>query len=68
MIGDVECPMPETEELGEGDMYYSASFDVVPYYWCNCDIDTNLLKKGLVFLNREDAEKTAEAIFKLTRI
>lgn len=72
MIGDVECPMPETEEFNQRDKYYSISLahqgGVIAYFWNNDELDIDLLEKGLVFLNREDAEKTAEAIFKLTRI
>ena len=72
MIGDVECPMPEIKELNQGDKYYSVSFaikdGVITYFWNNDELDIDLLEKGLIFLNREDTEKTAEAIFKLTRI
>lgn len=75
MIGDIECPMPETKELQYDDEYYSlgsprapVAFCVNEYIWEQNSCDLELLHKGLVFLNREDAEKTAEAIFKLTRI
>lgn len=72
MIGDAECPMPETEKLEYGTKYYSFVFgldkDITEYVWYGDMYDLEFLKKGLIFLSEEDAKQNLEAIFKLTRI
>ena len=69
MINGVECPMPETVPPKDLDTYYipymSGSDLCRRFIWKSDEIDKRNLERGLVFLERVDAIKTAKAMLGL---
>lgn len=67
IINGFEVPAPEIGELNERVAYYTPVFNNNCFYraekWAAGSVfDLRLLKRGLVFLNKEDAITTAKAM------
>lgn len=66
IINGFEVPAPETTKPDCGTAYFTADAihkDMVDFHeWDNDDYDTRMLKRGLVFLNAEDAIANAKAM------
>lgn len=66
VINGFEVPAPETEELEYGTSYYLASLEGRHFLsrvtWDDHEMDRLWLKRGLAFLNKEDAIATAKAM------
>lgn len=67
IINGFEVPAPETGELNERVAYYTPVFNNNCFYreekWAAGSVfDLRLLKRGLVFLTKEDAIATAKAM------
>lgn len=66
IINGFEVPVPETKEPKRGDDFYLATTIGEDLYrletWTEHHIDELWLKRGLVFLNKEDAIATAKAM------
>lgn len=66
VINGFDVPVPESEPLEEGDEYYMPSIQGEYFYrddiWLGYRFNKRHLKRGLVFLNREDAIANAKAM------
>ena len=65
IINGVECTQPQREPLKPGEEYFIADPTSTMYYgglrWTDDPEDRKWLKRGLVYLNKEDAIKVATA-------
>lgn len=70
VINGFDVPVPESEPLEEGDKYYISSIQGEHFYcdyiWSGDPVDRKWLKRGLVFLNKEDAIANAKAMLGIT--
>ncbi|MDC9582772.1 hypothetical protein PSI15_14560 [Xenorhabdus sp. PR6a] len=71
IIGNIDVPEPEREQLGHGKVYYYPilGFDSLLYEcseWYGLPYDEIRLKRGLIHLDRESAELHAKALIALT--
>lgn len=70
IVNGVEVPAPESDEPDVGSTFYvpsaiyAASGEVLDDVWHASEEDLDLLKAGLVYLNKEDAVARAEAMLK----
>jgi hypothetical protein len=66
IINGFEVPAPETTEPDYGTAYFTPSLAYITMAvyqeWRNDDFDTRALKRGIVFLNEEDAIANAKAM------
>lgn len=66
IINGFEVPAPETEEPRVDSVYFSTTLLSGELYgdyaWANDNFDLTLLKRGLVFLTKEDAIANAKAM------
>ncbi len=66
IINGFEVPAPETKELSHGEGYYIPSLanggKFIASAWSCDSADTRALKRGLVFLRKEDAIATTNAM------
>jgi hypothetical protein len=65
-VNGVEVPAPEREALKNGDLVYLPSLDAEDLHicaqWFGCKREHEYLKRGLVYLNKEDAIARAKAM------
>ena len=64
-LNGVEVPEPVREPLKEGQIFYLADVIVIgvfDYTWHNTDDNQRWLSRGLIHLNREDAETHIAAL------
>lgn len=66
IINGFEVPAPESKEPEYGARYYLAAPDSIHFYgayaWSRHELNNIWLKRGLVFLNEEDAVTNAKAM------
>jgi hypothetical protein len=66
IINGFEVPAPETEEPKKDDWFFKAGIYSEEFYdeesWRGCSYDLRLLKRGLLFLTKEDAIANAKAM------
>lgn len=66
VINGFDVPVPESEPLENGDDYYIASIQGEYFYryhtWSGDHVERRWLKRGLVFLTKEDAVANAKAM------
>jgi len=66
MLNGFEVPAPEDDSIGIGQIYYCpyvTGYDKFnDYVWTNYESDFIALERGLVFLKKEDAIATANAM------
>ena len=66
LVNGVEVPAGEKETPNKGTTYYipdhSNQYLVYDFTWDGCEMDTRLLKHGLVYLDRDSAIARAKAM------
>ena len=63
---DVPAPEPADRLIPNGGVYFvpipSTSLWMGDRLWCNDSVDNRMLKRGLVYLNQDDAVRVAKAM------
>lgn len=66
MVNGMEVPAPENEAPSKGAIYYIPDISdeslVYDFSWGGCEMDTRLLGRGLIYLDKESAIARAKAM------